>query len=41
VVREGAAKADITADFAVSEQAGEWLVANEFAVEEGGALLRA
>jgi DNA repair protein RecN (Recombination protein N) len=40
VVREGAAKADITADFAVSEQAGEWLVANEFAVEEGGALLR-
>jgi DNA repair protein RecN (Recombination protein N) len=40
VVREGAAKADITADFAVSEQAGEWLAANEFAVEEGGALLR-
>jgi DNA repair protein RecN (Recombination protein N) len=40
VVREGAAKADITADFAVSEQAREWLAANEFAVEEGGALLR-
>ena len=40
VVREGAAKADITADFAVSTQAGEWLAANEFAVEEGGALLR-
>ncbi|MYM69865.1 DNA repair protein RecN [Pseudoduganella sp. FT55W] len=40
VVREGAAKADITADFAVSEQARAWLVANEFAVEEGGALLR-
>jgi DNA repair protein RecN (Recombination protein N) len=40
VVREGAAKADITADFAVSEQAGAWLAANEFAVEEGGALLR-
>jgi len=40
VVREGAAKADITADFAVSAQAGEWLAANEFAVEEGGALLR-
>jgi DNA repair ATPase RecN len=27
VVREGAAKADITADFAVSEQARAWLVA--------------
>jgi DNA repair protein RecN (Recombination protein N) len=40
VVREGAAKADITADFAVSAQAGDWLAANEFAVEEGGALLR-
>ena len=40
VVREGAAKADITADFAVSEQARDWLAANEFAVEEGGALLR-
>ncbi|NVM78094.1 DNA repair protein RecN (Recombination protein N) [Duganella sp. SG902] len=40
VVREGAAKADITADFALSEQARAWLVAHEFAVEEGGALLR-
>ena len=40
VVREGAAKADITADFAVGEQARDWLAANEFAVEEGGALLR-
>ena len=40
VVREGAAKADITADFAVSAQARDWLAANEFAVEEGGALLR-
>src|SRR5450830_2172647 len=40
VVREGAAKADITADFAVSPQARDWLAANEFAVEEGGALLR-
>ncbi len=40
VVREGAAKADITADFALSEQARDWLAANEFAVEEGGALLR-
>ena len=40
VVREGAAKADITADFAVTEQAAAWLAANEFAAEEGGALLR-
>ncbi|RFP16826.1 DNA repair protein RecN [Duganella sp. BJB488] len=40
VVREGAAKADITADFAPSEQARDWLAANEFAAEEGGALLR-
>jgi len=40
VVREGAAKADITADFAPSEQASDWLAANEFAAEEGGALLR-
>ncbi|NYE63136.1 DNA repair protein RecN (Recombination protein N) [Duganella sp. 1224] len=40
VVREGAAKADITADFALSAQARDWLAANEFAVEEGGALLR-
>jgi len=40
VVREGAAKADITADFALSGQARDWLAANEFAVEEGGALLR-
>lgn len=40
VVREGAAKADITADFAVTPQAAAWLEANEFALEEGGALLR-
>jgi DNA repair protein RecN (Recombination protein N) len=40
VVREGAAKADITADFAVTAQAQAWLEANEFAAEEGGALLR-
>ena len=40
VVREGAAKADITADFSVSEVAQAWLVANEFANEDGGALLR-
>ncbi|MDC8759548.1 DNA repair protein RecN [Janthinobacterium fluminis] len=40
VVREGAAKADITADFGVGAQAGAWLAANEFASDEGGALLR-
>ncbi|PHV33779.1 DNA repair protein RecN [Janthinobacterium sp. BJB312] len=40
VVREGAAKADITADFSVSDVAQAWLVANEFANDEGGALLR-
>jgi len=40
MVREGAAKADISADFAVTPAAGSWLEQNEFAVEEGGALLR-
>jgi DNA repair protein RecN (Recombination protein N) len=40
VVREGAAKADITADFSVSAQAQAWLEQNEFALEEGAALLR-
>src|SRR5690349_15995603 len=40
MVREGAAKADITADFALTEAATAWLEQNEFAVEEGGALLR-
>ena len=40
VVREGAAKADITADFSVSEVAQQWMAANEFATEGGGALLR-
>jgi DNA repair protein RecN (Recombination protein N) len=40
VVREGAAKADITADFAVSAAAQAWLEQNEFAADEGGALLR-
>src|SRR5450830_1368201 len=40
VVREGAAKADITADFSVSEVAAAWLLENEFAIDEGGALLR-
>jgi DNA repair protein RecN (Recombination protein N) len=40
VVREGAAKADITAEFTVSTQAAAWLDQNEFAIEDGGALLR-
>jgi DNA repair protein RecN (Recombination protein N) len=40
VVREGAAKADITADFSPSAQAQDWLLANELASDEGGALLR-
>jgi len=40
MVREGTAKADITADFAVTENAGAWLAQHEFAVDEGGALLR-
>ncbi|MEO7496379.1 MAG: DNA repair protein RecN, partial [Massilia sp.] len=40
VVREGAAKADITADFGVAGAAQAWLEQNEFAVDEGGALLR-
>jgi DNA repair protein RecN (Recombination protein N) len=40
VVREGAAKADIIADFAPGEAAAAWLAENEFAQEEGGALLR-
>lgn len=40
VVRDGAAKADMTAEFAVDAAAQAWLAANEFDVEEGGALLR-
>lgn len=40
VVREGAAKADITADFSVSDVAQAWLIAHEFANDDGGALLR-
>ncbi|QGZ39923.1 DNA repair protein RecN (Recombination protein N) [Pseudoduganella flava] len=40
VVREGAAKADITADFAVSAQARAWLDEHEFTSDDGGALLR-
>jgi len=40
MVREGAAKADITADFSPTEAASAWLEQHEFSVEEGGALLR-
>ena len=40
VVREGAAKADITAEFALTGPARAWLEQFEFASEEGGALLR-
>ena len=40
VVREGAGKADITADFAVTAGAQAWLDAHEFTSEDGGALLR-
>ena len=40
VVREGALKADITADFSVDGAALAWLAQNEFAIDEGGALLR-
>ncbi|MFL9880947.1 DNA repair protein RecN [Herbaspirillum rhizosphaerae] len=40
VVREGAAKADITADFSVSDEAAAWLEAHEFADEDGAVLLR-
>jgi DNA repair protein RecN (Recombination protein N) len=40
VVREGAAKADIAADFAVGAAAAGWLAQHEFSLEEGGALLR-
>jgi len=40
MVREGAAKADITADFAPTEAGRAWLEQHEFGVDEGGALLR-
>jgi len=40
MVREGAAKADISADFALTPAASRWLEQNEFALEDGGALLR-
>lgn len=40
VVREGASKADISADFMVDGPAAAWLQEHDFSVEEGGALLR-
>ncbi|WP_076593462.1 DNA repair protein RecN [Herminiimonas arsenitoxidans] len=40
VVREGAAKADITAEFSASTELDAWLAENEFSNEDGGALLR-
>ncbi|MDP3670370.1 MAG: DNA repair protein RecN [Telluria sp.] len=40
VVREGAPKADITAEFTVDGAAREWLAQNEFALEDASALLR-
>jgi len=40
VVREGAARADITADFSVTDAAAAWLDQHALAAEEGGALLR-
>jgi DNA repair protein RecN (Recombination protein N) len=40
MVREGAARADITADFALTAAAAGWLAQHEFSVDEGGALLR-
>jgi len=40
VVREGAIRADISAEFAVSALTDEWLAANEFTGDDGGVLLR-
>ena len=40
MVREGAAKADISADFALTPAAGEWLAQHAFSSDEGGALVR-
>ncbi|WP_036170538.1 DNA repair protein RecN [Massilia sp. 9096] len=40
MVREGAAKADISADFALTPAASRWLQQHEFELEDGGALLR-
>lgn len=40
VVREGAAKTDITAEFSTSDETDAWLAEHEFGSEEGGVLLR-
>jgi len=40
VVREGASKADISADFSAGEAAMAWLAANEFAEEDPSVLVR-
>jgi DNA repair protein RecN (Recombination protein N) len=40
MVRDGAPKADISADFALTPAASSWLEQHEFGIEEGGALLR-
>ncbi len=40
VVREGAAKTDIAAEFATSSDADAWLTENEFSNDDGGVLLR-
>ncbi len=40
VVREGAARADITAEFAVTADTGVWLANNEFQGDEGAILVR-
>jgi len=40
VVREGASRADISAEFAIGETTISWLAANEFSGEDGGVMLR-
>jgi DNA repair protein RecN (Recombination protein N) len=40
VIREGAGKTDITAEFTPSPEADTWLAAHEFQNDEGGVLLR-
>ncbi|MGB6056304.1 MAG: DNA repair protein RecN, partial [Burkholderiaceae bacterium] len=40
VVREGAPRADISADFSADAEVDAWLAANAFQSEEGGVLLR-
>src|SRR5438128_944747 len=40
VVREGASKADISAEFATGKEAEAWLEVNEFGTEDGSVLLR-